>query len=198
MLDFRFEHETGRLSAQTDRGPYIISCWDNVHFEVQAPFPEKFETILICENLYQALDGANDFERDRQAQQEGIPVPRHAIGLISPTERVFVSKGWGWEDWLWNQGYCGKRLFVKEGKKCSWHYHNIKDETFFIESGRLELLHSKEDDIALACLTVLGPGSVFRVPPRMRHRFTGLEDTYFIEVSTEHSDEDVVRLEKGD
>ena len=50
-------------------------------------------------------------------------------------DRIFVSKGWGYEDWIVNkEQYCGKLLFIKKGKKCSWHYHKNKDETFYIQS----------------------------------------------------------------
>jgi quercetin dioxygenase-like cupin family protein len=26
-------------------------------------------------------------------------------------------------------------LFFEAGKRCSWHYHKIKDETFYVQSG---------------------------------------------------------------
>ena len=43
--------------------------------------------------------------------------------------RHYVSKGWGYEDWLVNKpDYCGKVLFLKKGKRLSWHYHKLKDE----------------------------------------------------------------------
>ena len=41
----------------------------------------------------------------------------------------FVPKGWGFEKWIVNcEQYCGKLLYIAKGKKCSWHYHNKKDE----------------------------------------------------------------------
>ena len=44
----------------------------------------------------------------------------------------FVKKGWGYELWIVNKPeYCGKLLFFNEGKKCSWHYHILKDEVFY-------------------------------------------------------------------
>ena len=53
----------------------------------------------------------------------------------------FVPKGWGYEKWIVFNGpeYCGKLLFFVKGKKCSWHYHEIKDEVFYIHSGAIEL-----------------------------------------------------------
>jgi len=40
-----------------------------------------------------------------------------------------VPKGWGHEKIIHNSnGYCGKVLCFDKGKKCSYHYHKIKDE----------------------------------------------------------------------
>jgi mannose-6-phosphate isomerase-like protein (cupin superfamily) len=117
---------------------------------------------------------------------------------VDPSKRTFVSKGWGYEDWIWNEQYCGKILFVKKGKKCSWHYHQKKDETFYVISGKLHLLYSENDDINEACEIVLKPQDAFHVPIGLRHRFIGLEDTLFVEVSSHHEDQDSIRVEKGD
>lgn len=52
-------------------------------------------------------------------------------------DQHFVSKAWGWENWIVNAEYCGKVLFVKQGKQCSWHYHREKDETFYVQTGEV-------------------------------------------------------------
>ena len=62
------------------------------------------------------------------------------------TRRTFVPKGWGYEDWIVNKPqYCGKLLFFKKGRGCSWHYHKKKDETFYVQSGRLLVIYSNND-----------------------------------------------------
>ena len=49
-------------------------------------------------------------------------------------------KGWGYELWIANNDlYCGKILHFNKGKKCSWHYHKIKQETFLILFGKVQL-----------------------------------------------------------
>ena len=61
----------------------------------------------------------------------------------------FVPKGWGFEKWIVNtEEYCGKLLYFAKGKKCSWHYHKLKDETFYIQSGKILLKYSDSDDIS--------------------------------------------------
>ena len=51
-----------------------------------------------------------------------------------------VNKVWGSEDWLINNSmYCAKFLNLNYGYECSVHYHAIKDETFYILAGQVEL-----------------------------------------------------------
>ena len=60
----------------------------------------------------------------------------------------FVPKGWGFEKWIVNcEEYCGKLLYFAKDKKCSWHYHKIKDEVFYIQSGKILVKYSDSDDI---------------------------------------------------
>jgi len=135
--------------------------------------------------------------REKEKIQRSIrEAPKY---FLNPEKRTFVSKGWGWEDWIYNSElYCGKRLFVKKGKKCSWHYHNKKDETFSVIYGKLHLVYNTEDDLEKACEIVLMPGDAFHIPSGLRHQFTGLLDTEFIEFSTQHFEEDLIRVILGD
>jgi len=111
----------------------------------------------------------------------------------------FVSKGWGFEKWIVNcEQYCGKLLYLAKGRKCSWHYHEIKDETFYIQSGKLILFYGNDDDINLAQKKVLKKGDKFHVPIGLRHRMYALEDTELFEFSTQHFDSDSIRIINGD
>ena len=109
-----------------------------------------------------------------------------------------VEKGWGHELWIVNKKeYCGKLLFFKKGKMCSWHYHKIKDEVFYIQSGKIKVLHSWNDDIEKSDITVLEKGDNFYIPTGLRHRMIAVEDTELFEFSTEHFEEDSIRIKKG-
>jgi len=111
----------------------------------------------------------------------------------------FVPKGWGFERWIVNkEEYCGKLLFIAKGKRCSWHYHKLKDEVFYVQSGRITVKYSKKDDIDEAHNLTLNPGDNFHVPVGLRHRMIALEDTELFEFSTQHFDEDSYAIEKGD
>ena len=109
-----------------------------------------------------------------------------------------VSKGWGFEKWIVNcEEYCGKLLYFIKGKRCSWHYHILKDEVFYIQSGKILVKYSEGDDLELANETVLSSGDNFHVYRGLRHQMIALEDTQLFEFSTQHFDEDSHRIIKG-
>ena len=135
---------------------------------------------------------------------------KNLIGMLKPKDMLIVPKGWGYERWLWNnEDYCCKELFFFRGKFCSWHYHEKKDEIFRILTGRLLVEHSQEDliitvddekyfDEGKSSWTILEPGDVFHVPRLLRHKMKGINDCLLIEVSTQHFEEDSIKLLKGD
>ena len=111
----------------------------------------------------------------------------------------FVPKGWGFEKWIVNcDEYCGKLLYFVKGKRCSWHYHVLKDEVFYIQSGRVLVKYSDDDDLATAKEVTLGPGDNFHVTRGLRHQVVALEDTELFEFSTQHFESDSHRVIKGD
>ena len=103
-----------------------------------------------------------------------------------------VDKPWGYElHWAKTDRYVGKVLHVKAGHALSLQYHNIKDETIFLYSGRM--LFEYEENGKLTKWE-MKPGDVYHVTPKTVHRMTAIEDCDVMEVSTPELD-DVVRLE---
>jgi len=103
----------------------------------------------------------------------------------------FVEKGWGHEEWIVNNAnYCGKKLVVKKGYRCSMHHHKVKDETFYVLSGEilLETEYGGKKESRL-----MTPGDIMHIKPNMWHRFTGIVDSQILEFSTFHMDEDSYR-----
>ena len=111
----------------------------------------------------------------------------------------FVKKGWGHELWIVNkEEYCGKLLFFEKGKRCSWHHHTIKDEVFYLQSGKLLVKYGVSDNVEEAEELILEPGQNFYIYPGLRHQMVALEESELFEFSTEHFDEDSHRVIKGD
>jgi mannose-6-phosphate isomerase-like protein (cupin superfamily) len=112
-----------------------------------------------------------------------------------------VEKPWGHElVFAAGPRYAGKLLFICAGQALSLQYHRSKEETIYIQSGRLRLEVGKTgkaaDETAATPLhsVHLEPGESWHLPPRTRHRFIAMADTVLFEVSSPELD-DVVRLE---
>lgn len=99
-----------------------------------------------------------------------------------------VDKPWGREVWYAHEErYAGKILQIKKGHALSLQKHEKKQETMYVQSGRL-ICHLNGIDFELQmgeCITI-HPGDV--------HRIEALEDVLILEVSTSELD-DVIRLE---
>ncbi|TSC90804.1 MAG: putative nucleotidyltransferase [Parcubacteria group bacterium Gr01-1014_2] len=109
-------------------------------------------------------------------------------------------KGWGYEDWVVNKKYCGKLLFFQKGKRCSFHYHEKKYETFFLLSGKMEIRVGWKDDVNGREVKsyILNPGDCLEIPRGLRHQMIALENSKLFEFSTTHFEEDSKRIIKGD
>ncbi len=111
----------------------------------------------------------------------------------------FVPKGWGFEKWIVNcEEYCGKLLYFVKGKRCSWHHHKLKDEVFYVQSGKIKVMFSEKDDLYHAASIILEKGDNFHVYRGLRHQMIAIEDTELFEFSTQHFDSDSYRILKGD
>ncbi len=103
-----------------------------------------------------------------------------------------VEKPWGYEiHWAKTDRYVGKVIHIKAGQALSLQYHNVKEETILLWSGRLlfELRNERESrkwEMEL--------GERIHIAPNVVHRMTAITDCNVIEVSTPEID-DVVRLE---
>jgi quercetin dioxygenase-like cupin family protein len=103
-----------------------------------------------------------------------------------------VEKPWGEEIWFAETDrYAGKLLRIDAGQQLSVQYHERKDETSYLLSGRLRLLQGPSAD-ALAGREVAA-GAAWRNEPGQVHSIEAIEDSVVIEVSSPEVG-DVVRL----
>src|SRR5690349_15491504 len=110
-----------------------------------------------------------------------------------------VSKGWGREVWIANgEQYCGKILEIRKGKRCSFHYHKLKTESFYLRSGRLKVRIKESSDSTVIEDFILEAGHCMDVPKGMVHQMEALEDAELYEFSTQHFDSDSHRIVRGD
>lgn len=106
-----------------------------------------------------------------------------------------VGKPWGYElIWARTGDYVGKVLHINKGHRLSLQYHKVKEETFYLATGRMTLVF--ENDRGVLEEIGMMPGDAHHIPVGRRHRMIALEDCDVFEVSTPQLD-DVVRIEDG-
>ena len=103
-----------------------------------------------------------------------------------------VEKPWGYElHWAKTGRYVGKIIHVDAGQALSLQYHEVKDETILVWSGRIRFETGQGDTRSMR---EMGPGESVHIAPGTVHRMTAIETTDIFEVSTPELN-DVVRLE---
>ena len=113
-------------------------------------------------------------------------------GVAKVAEVSRIEKPWGYElHWAKTENYIGKVIHVIAGQALSLQYHNQKEETLLLWSGRLKFELRDGEEVRI---WEMSPGDRVHVRPKMVHRMTAIEDSDIIEVSTTELD-DVVRLE---
>jgi len=106
---------------------------------------------------------------------------------------------WGYELWIENNElYCNKLLILNKGFSSSWHYHKMKDETFIILQGTVELEYAREEfDEAEKKIIVLGIGDKFRIKPYLIHKFKSLSKQSIVMEVSLTDDDDNIKLESA-
>jgi mannose-6-phosphate isomerase len=104
-----------------------------------------------------------------------------------------VEKPWGYEViWAETDRYVGKILHVQAGQALSLQYHERKDETIYLLSGRMRFWAGPSVEALRE--VPLEAGQSFRIPTGTVHRMEAVTDVDILEASTPDLD-DVVRLE---
>jgi mannose-6-phosphate isomerase-like protein (cupin superfamily) len=109
-----------------------------------------------------------------------------------------IEKGWGHElIWASNDKYCGKFMAFKTGAKFSMHFHSVKDETWFVLSGKFIVKYIDTNDASIH-ERELNPNDIWHNLPLQPHQLICLEEGTIVEVSTADSVEDNYRVFPGD
>jgi mannose-6-phosphate isomerase-like protein (cupin superfamily) len=84
---------------------------------------------------------------------------------------------------------------MKKGSQSSLEYHVVKDEFYYIYSGRLKLgtRIGRGENTSI----MLEKGDVYHIPPGLMHMRIALEDTVIIEWSNKDADTDSIIVEDG-
>jgi len=109
---------------------------------------------------------------------------------------MIVEKPWGSETiWARTEHYVGKILKVHCGEQLSIQYHNFKDETMYVMSGKgiIYFYELRDDTPVIINRIAVGKGDSVHIPPKQIHSVEAITDMEILEASTNHLD-DLVRL----
>ncbi len=124
-----------------------------------------------------------------------------------PSKATVIPKGWGGEYFAYHtpQEHNGQKLdvdtvklmYFEKDKKCSIHYHKLKEEYFICVVGRFRI--ELTDEWGSPNVFELEPFQRVFIPKMREHRIIGLEDkNILLEVSSLDHPDDSIRLVKGD
>ncbi len=103
-----------------------------------------------------------------------------------------IKKPWGQEEVIENNDrYMVKKLTMWKGHRCSLQFHNQKQETIYVLSGRLKIYTGASPHELLE--RVYQAHETITLTPGVIHRMEAVEDSVYLEASTPEMD-DVVRL----
>lgn len=110
-----------------------------------------------------------------------------ALEVFRPRE--LGPKDWGIELLVAHTDhYTGKVLTMRQGASGPLQYHERKDETFYLMSGKADVTTVIEGKLVTRRMK---PGESYHVPPGTIHRVAAVKDCVFFEASTPHFDDRV-------
>ncbi len=114
--------------------------------------------------------------------------------LIHKITPFIQKKVWGYEKTIINtEKYCQKILHFYKGGSCSLHYHGIKEETWYVQSGEFILTY-KNLETGDTYSDILFPGVAVRIPPCNPHQVTAITEGEILESSTQDLPSDTYRI----
>lgn len=127
---------------------------------------------------------------------------QHPDSIVHSTKKCqkpqIVPKGWGHEViFVNNDKYCGKILHFNKDAKFSMHYHLIKQETWYVRSGKFLFKYINTTNADIVEMD-LNPGDTITNEIGEPHQIICVEEGDIFEVSTTHVDSDSYRVMKGD
>ena len=144
--------------------------------------------MLLINTFFARMEKKNIMANDIKYGRQELP-PIHGV-------KKEVDKYWGNMKTLFeNEHYTIKRIFMKKGTQSSMEYHIKKEESYYIESGKLKV--GTRIGRAKNTSLILNEGDVFHIPVGFMHMRIALEDTVIIEFSTLDDEGDSQIVEDG-
>jgi len=115
--------------------------------------------------------------------------------MVPATKQPFaIEKAWGCEKIIYNGAdYCGKLLCFNQDASGSLHYHLLKKESWYLQSGKVQvtLIDTLTGELSLITMR---EGDTITISPGQPHKVKAIKESVIFEVSTTHDDSDTYRI----
>ncbi len=181
---FAFPAVRGQLTANDFLRTNLISAKSNLTKDSSL----KFKEVKIVDN-YSPIKKIRD-EVKEILDKANVTLPRGA--------RLEISHHYGLKNFykygitminIINHSYCKKLIIMLPGQKHPAQFHQIKEESFFILYGTVNLILNKK-------LHILKPGDLKTIRKKEVHEFFSKKGAIIEELSTEHVKSDSFYLDK--
>jgi len=143
--------------------------------------------------LFKSLSIKNPRRKVSEIRNKVRDLALRANVVVPKTSRIEISYHYGFKNFykfglcmitIINQSYCKKYLFMFRNQKHPAQYHKIKQETFLILFGKVQLKIKYKGKTSKKTMT---PGDIFTIKSGMIHEFKALsnEGAVIEEISTE-------------
>jgi dTDP-4-dehydrorhamnose 3,5-epimerase-like enzyme len=128
-----------------------------------------------------------------KVQIEKLPHSKEILGAKRWEEERGEFVQISYKEEIWHLAVFGIRKGFSRGS----HYHEAKEEIFYVVSGKMRALFLDMDSLQKEEY-ILEKGDKIRIKPRCGHIFYGLEDTLVVEYSPQiYNMEDSFRIDLG-
>jgi len=180
---------------QLTSGEWIEGIKADRDYQANAPISETLASGEVCteERVFRILlqvKGMLNLARVSIGKESSIEISHHyGIERFREFGAVLID--------CINRAYCKKIMVMLPRQKHPYHFHKVKEETFQLLYGDIEVVVDGHK-------TMLLPGDTLLVKPGEWHKFHTLDGAIFEEVSTTHfnndsfyEDERIARLERS-
>jgi hydroxymethylpyrimidine pyrophosphatase-like HAD family hydrolase len=191
-LNYKIILTTGRKECLREITKKQLLSFGIVFDELIMNLPNGARVLINDKKPNSSTNNAYAINLVRNKGMENVDLASKNVTIKDNLLFTKIEKPWGFEELIeCNDKYVVKKLFMKKGNACSIQYHELKTETIIVLSGKLNI-YTGNDLNNLLC-NEYNFGDTITIKPYIIHRMEAMEDSLYIECSTNEL-WDVVRL----
>jgi len=192
-LNYKIILTTGRKECLRDITQEQLLKFGIIYDNLIMNLPNGARVLINDKKPNSAENNAFAINLVRNKGMENIDLTSKNVTIKDSLLFTKIDKPWGFEELIeCNDKYVVKKLFMKKNNACSLQYHELKTETIVVLYGKLNIYVGDKLE-NMKCVEYVS-GDTITIKPYMVHRMEAVEDSLYIECSTNEL-WDVIRLQ---